>query len=385
MPNYRRSIAVLVETGDSWGRNVVEAVARFAQKARWSLVISPRDEDGRLRLPSRWKGNGAVAMLRDAVMANHLRYAQIPVVDVDVLMMQETWVGRVVTDDRVRIAMAFDHFRSRNLKHFAYFAPKVNRYPDQRSHLFQKVVEAAGFGCSGFDQLERNELGWYADPELVANWIRKQPWPLAVFAPDPVPARQLAEICQWEGIHIPDDVAILAGDTDDLLCSIAFPPISSVELDCHRIGHEACMMLDRMMSGRPAPKRPRYIPPLRVISRHSTEILAVADQELAEVLRFIRSRACEGIKVPDILRVYPISRRSLEQKFRTFLGRSPSEEIRRTRLEHARRLLVESDMSISSIAAACSFASNIELSHAFRKYLGIKPSDLRLVKLERDA
>ncbi|ADG68857.1 helix-turn-helix- domain containing protein AraC type [Planctopirus limnophila DSM 3776] len=377
MPNYSRSVAVLIETGDSWGRNVVEAVARYAQKSRWALVISPRDEDGRLRLPHRWQGDGAVAMLRDVPMARSLQTAAIPVVDVDVLMRQETWVGRVVTDDRVRIAMAFEHFRSKNFTHFACFAPHVNRYPDQRSQLFQQVARKAGFYCCGFDKLERNELGWYADPQLVAQWIRSQPSPLAVFAPDPVPARQLAEICQWEGIHIPDEVAILSGDTDDLLCSIASPPISSVELDCARIGHEACALLHRMMNGRPAPKHPKLIPPLRVIARHSTEILAVADQEIGDVLRFIRSHACEGIRVPDILKVYPISRRTLEQKFQTILGRTPSEEIRRTRLEQARNLLVDSDLPISSVATKCGFSSSVEFSHAFRKYLGIKPSDLR--------
>ncbi|MBA2113545.1 AraC family transcriptional regulator [Bremerella alba] len=372
-----RSVAVLVETYDSWGRNVVESIARYAQSARWSLVISPRDYDGRLRLPPQWNGDGVIAMLRDTAMVDHLRGAKVPVVDVDALLQDVSDVGRVVTDDHLRVSMAFNHFRDMNFQHFATYAPKVNRYPDWRSQLFQEVVEQAGFPCFDFLDSCGENFGWLADSRKVADWIRQRPLPLAVFSPDPVPARQLAEICQWEDIRVPDEVGILAGDTDDLLCSIAFPPISSIELDCYQIGQEACLLLNELINGKTPPNQPTCIAPLRVIPRHSTEILAVSDQELAEVLRFIRARACENIRVKDILEVVPISRRRLEQKFRTLLGRSIAEEIRRVRLDHARQLLIETTLATSVIAIKCGFSSGVELAHAFRKYHGIRPTDLR--------
>jgi len=372
-----RSIAVLVETYDSWGRNVVESIARYAQLARWSLVISPRDVDGRLRLPPQWSGDGVIAMLRDAAMVDHLRQAQVPVVDVDALLQNVTDVGRVITHDKLRVSMALDHFRAMNFRHFATYAPKVNRYPDWRSQLFREVVEEAGFDCFDFLDACGENFGWLANPKKVAAWIRQHPAPLAVFSPDPVPARQLAEICQWEEIRVPDEVGILAGDTDDLLCSIAFPPITSIELDCYRIGQEACGLLAEMMEGKPPPEEPLRVAPLRVIPRNSTEILAVSDPEIAEVLRFIRSKACEAIRVGDILKVFPISRRRLEQRFRSLLGRSIAEEIRRVRLEQARQLLVDTTLSTSIIASKCGFSSGVELAHAFRKYHGIRPTDLR--------
>jgi len=316
-------------------------------------------------------------MLRDNAMAKHLQQAKIPVVDVDVLMQDVTWVGRVATDDAERINMAFHYFRSKSFLNFAYYAPRINRYPDQRSLLFQKIVQEAGFKCFALDTTHRNEFGWAVDPAQIAKKIRSTPGPLAVFAPDPVPARQLSEICQWEKIRVPDDVAILAGDTDELLCQIAFPPISSIELDCFKIGAESCSMLEGMMNGQPVPNKPVFIPPLRVISRHSTEILAVADDDVAEALRLIRSKACEGLRVSELLDLIPISRRSLEQKFRDLLGRSIGEEIRRARLENARQLLVGSDMPMAMVARVSGFSSGVEMSHAFRKYEGIKPSDLR--------
>jgi LacI family transcriptional regulator len=114
-----------------------------------------------------------------------------------------------------------------------------------------------------------------------------------------------------------------------------------------------------------------------VIARHSTEILAVEDRDLAQIVQYIRDRAAEGIRVSDILRAFPISRRSLEQRFRNILGRSPAEEIRRTRLQHARKLLVETDLSVAEIATASGVCSGAQLASAFRRYLGIRPSALR--------
>lgn len=124
MTKYEQSVAVLIETVDTWGRNVVEAVARYAQWARWALVIAPRDAEGRLRLPQWWRGQGAIVMLRDTATAEHVRRMQIPPVDVDVLMQHETWLGRVVTDDAARARMALEHFRERSFEHFAYYAPR---------------------------------------------------------------------------------------------------------------------------------------------------------------------------------------------------------------------------------------------------------------------
>jgi LacI family transcriptional regulator len=372
-----RRVAVLIETDDSWGREVVESIARYAHENHWTLLISPRDAQHRLRLPSRWKGDGAIVSLRDTAILKHVKSARVPAVDVAIQMPEERWLGRVATDDNARASMAFDHFCSRHFEHFACFSPPIGRYSADRALAFRSVVERAGYTCSLFTPPRNKTVGWDVNQPLVAAWLRSLPKPLAVFAADPYPARQLIEICQSEGLRIPDEIAVLAGDTDDLLCNIATPRISSVELACHKLGRSACEMLTSMMDGAPAPHDPVLLPPLRVIARHSTEILAVEDRDLAQIVQYIRDRAAEGIRVSDILRAFPISRRSLEQRFRNILGRSPAEEIRRTRLQHARKLLVETDMSVAEIATASGVCSGAQLASAFRRYLGIRPSALR--------
>ena len=373
-----RHVGVLVETDDTWGRNVVKAIARYAKSAGWTLLIGPRDSQRRLRLPRRWAGDGVIVSLRDAATARHVWQVGAPAVDVSITMPNEVWLGRVATDDHLRAELAFEHFRERGLENFACYAPPIGRYPDGRAQAFAHVAMHAGYNCNLFTRAKnRPDSSWLADYGRATKWLAGLQKPVAVFASDAYPARQLCEVCDRNGVKIPDEVAILSGDTDDLLCEAAWPQISSVELASHRIGEEACELLDELMAGKPVPSKPKLIQPLRVLARHSTDILAVDDIEFAMVLRAIRTRAVERIEIRDLLREFPISRRSLEIKFKRYLGRTPAAEIRRVRLEHARMLLLETDRSIESIANACSISSGSALSHLFRKHLGITPGQLR--------
>ena len=371
-----RHVGVLVETDDTWGRNIVEAVCRFGQDAGWTLLIAPRDEQGRLRLPKVWNGHGVIAALRNRAAVRHLASRRVPVVDVHSMVEKEDWMARVATDNRVRVAMAFDHLRSRGIRNFACYAPPIGRYSDARSLAFQSLVESGGFKCAMYSS-EENASGWLIDYTRASAWLAKLPKPLGVFAADPYPARQLIEICATDSIRIPDDVAVLSGDEDELLCNVASPQISSIELASHRIGETAAKILQRLMNGGSVPKGTTLIPPLRIRARHSTDILAIDDPEIADVLNFIREHAKEGISVADVVRAFPISRRSLEQRFREKLDRSPAEEIRRARFEHVCRLLLDTDKSIATIAYESGFASGVSLSQAFHQYIHETPGRFR--------
>lgn len=372
-------LAVLVETDDTWGRDVVDAIVRYAQDANWTVLLCPRDAQRRLRLPRDWRGDGIIVSLRDKSIARHVQQSNVPAVDVSMTLPEERWLGRVATDDQVRAEMAFDHLYNLGLRDFACYAPPNGRYPDQRGAIFSETVRRGGCGeCASF-RGNRSGRGssWQAEYKRVVDWLSPLPQPLAVFASDPYPARQLAEISHAANIRIPDQLAVVAGDNDDLLCNVAWPPISSVQLASHQIGLEACQMLVWMRRTGRVPTAPKLIPPLRVYARHSTEILAIQDDDVSEILRFIRSRATEGMQVGDLLTRFPISRRTLEIRFRELLGRSPAEEIRRVKLEAARALVLDTDLSISAIANRCSFADGASLSHAFRKYLRVTPGELR--------
>lgn len=372
-------IAVLVDIDDSWGRNIVQAISMYSRHANWQLLIAPRDSEGRLRIPSQWRPSGAIVSMRDQSLLLHVRHAAMPTVNVSGMFLDEKWAGQVTTDDVGRAKMAVDHLLNRRIEHFASYCPQIGRYSDGREQAFVNAVREAGGICHCYSEYNGyNHMRWLEDRLNVANWIQSLPKPVGIFAADPYPARQLVEICTAESHDIPEDVAILSGDEDDLLCESVTPSITSIELASHRIGTEAAEMLAEILKTGKVPSAIKYIQPLRVRLRRSTENRSVSDPAIASCVRLIWESAPDSIEVRDLVKHVCLSRRTLEQRFREILGRTPAEEIRRMRLEKSRQMIVSTSLSISSIAVTCGFSSGPYLSRIFRKYYGISPSELRV-------
>ena len=176
---------------------------------------------------------------------------------------------------------------------------------------------------------------------------------------------------------MPEDVAVLAVDNDAVICEICDPPLSSVALPGERIGEESAGLLARLMLGAPPPQRPRLFPPLGVVARRSSDLVAGPDVEVSAALRLIRVRACSGLGVPALLRELPMSRRTLEQRLRAAVGRSPAAEIRRVRMDEVRRLLAETDLLVRQIAARTGFGTGKRLSAVFERAYACSPVEYR--------
>ncbi len=172
-------------------------------------------------------------------------------------------------------------------------------------------------------------------------------------------------------------MAVLGVDNDEILCDLAEPPLSSVVPNTRRIGYEAAAMLTRLMAGEPAPPGAILIEPLAVVTRQSTDILAVGDRDVATAIRYIREHACEGISVNDVLAEVPLSRSVLERRFTRILGHSPKEEISRVRLRRIKQLLAETDLQLARIASMTGFEHSEYLSVMFKSKTGETPGEYR--------
>src|SRR5207249_2912841 len=126
---------------------------------------------------------------------------------------------------------------------------------------------------------------------------------------------------------------------DDLLCELARPPLTSVIAPAEHVGYEAAALLDRLLAGQKPPERPLLFPPLGVVARQSSDLLAIEDAAVAAAVRFIRAHGHQPIQVRDVLEAVPVSRRSLELRFQKVVQRTLWEEIRRVHLERAKNLL----------------------------------------------
>lgn len=376
LKNRVRQVAVLVETEDSWGCGVIRGIADYSQShGHWNLLIDPRDHEQRTLIPDMWSGDGIIARIGSRTQLDQIQSRSEPTVNVDTVFEGLDGIYDVITDDAQRAQMALAHLRDRGFEEFGYFAPPSQKYSDKRGREFVKAVEEAGYQCRVYKPGYRagRKIGWQEQQRRVNRWLQSLPRPVAVLTVDAHLGRQLAEICFLSGIRVPDEVAILAGDNDELMCDVCTPPLSSVSLAGRRIGYEAAALLDRLMCGDRPTQRTYMVPPQGVISRQSTDILAIDDESVVRALRFIQTHAFQDIVVKDILNEVPVSRRSLEIQFQHYLGRSPAEEIRRVRLEKGRELLARSEMSIGEIAVACGFANSTRFGVAFRKRFGQTP------------
>jgi LacI family transcriptional regulator len=159
--------------------------------------------------------------------------------------------------------------------------------------------------------------------------------------------------------------------------AVSSPPLSSIDVSAKRVGYEAAQMLAGMMHGKKRPPEPIFVEPRGIVSRQSTDTLAIADSELAAALRFVRENAHRGIRVSDVVAHVHLSRRVLEQKFKQLLGRLPAAEIRRVRIDLAQRMLMETELAMPQIASACGFQQPEVFTRTFRRETGQTPTSFR--------
>jgi LacI family transcriptional regulator len=215
------------------------------------------------------------------------------------------------------------------------------------------------------------------DRDLLGAWLESLPRPVGIVAAYDVRGVQVLEVCRERGLAVPEDVAVVGIDDDDVLCEIATPALTSVAHNLARIGFEACRLLDERMSGAGRGDDVIVVPPLGVSIRQSSDTLAIADIDIRRALRQIRTRACDALAPDDVAAATSVSRRVLDKKFQKHLGRTIHDEIMRTRLAEARRLLVETDHKLLVVAVRSGFAHAAQLCNLFKAAHGMSPTQYR--------
>jgi LacI family transcriptional regulator len=198
-----------------------------------------------------------------------------------------------------------------------------------------------------------------------------------VFAWDSARARQVTEACQMAEIRIPREVVVLAGDYDEVMCHTSHPPFSSVDLPAEQVGYQAARLLEQLILDASSPPKSLLVEPQGISVRQSTDWSSMEDRQISKAIAFIRNHACDGINVRHVLKEVPVGRRSLEQRFLRVLGRSPAAEIRRVRLERAKQLLENGELSVAQVARASGYQSADILLRNFRREFGQTPSRFR--------
>src|SRR5688500_15011437 len=361
---------------------MLAGVARYVREHRpWAIYLKPYGVEKSLeRWLRAWNGDGIIAAVAE-LEAGGVKDLGIPIVDV-VGLYREEKVPLVHANDEAVGRLGAEHLVERGFRHFGFV-----EYPffwsTGRRAGFERAVRAAGAECAVYDlPYPRAGLGgpefWEQQQQGLVEWIRSLPKPVGVMTSTDLLGQQFLEACLRAGVVVPEQVAVVGADSDELICNLCSPPLSSVAINDDHRGYQAAAVLDRLMSGHPPPKETIYVEPGGVVSRASSDILAVDDQVIAGALRLVRERACAGITVEDVVRSVPVSRSVLERRFRKVVGRSINDEIVRVRINHAVELLSATGLELKAIAHKAGFGSPSYMGAVFREKLGRTPGSYRM-------
>ena len=377
----QRSIVIAL---DWYDERLMRGIYRYARESGWH--ISPYLISDRV-VPHGWPGDGAITCYGPGT-AEYIDSLEMPVVDISYLDMPRS-VPRVQVDNEQICKLAADHFHNRGHKYFAYYSWDLVPVNQLRKEDFEKqlreldVPESHMFTIdqSGFVDLS----DWSKHFEDIINKINQLPRPLAVFAGQDNLAASLIEMCIKSGIHVPEEVAILGVDNTELLCEGVPVPLSSVRTRLTELGYEAAKQLGRLMDGEIDNEEECVrIAPHGIVTRQSTDVLAIEHPAVATAVKFIKKNYSNPITIEDIIECTGLSKRGIEKAFEKHLGRSPASELRRVRLNEAKRLLAETDEKIDSIALECGYSNNSNLSCAFRRDTGMSPRAYRVKYTKKD-
>jgi LacI family transcriptional regulator len=373
-------VAVLIEASRGYGRGLLEGVARYNREhGPWSMFFEPHglDDPPPKWLPT-WQGDGILARINDHRMAQVVRATGLPIVDVRG-RLTDLGLPFIGVNNAEVARLAVEHFLERGFLHFGFCGLARGEHPhmDQRRDFFNRLVEAAGYHCHHFEP--RPGSSWEREQERLADWLQQLPKPVGVMTCNDDLGNQTLDACRRAGVPVPTEVALVGVDNDTVLCDMADPPMTSIDVNPERIGYEAAALLDRLMRHPPGRTPPAFIelPPRRITIRQSSDVLAIADHEVAAAVRFIREHACAGITVQAVLEHIPMSLSVLERRFKAIVHRTPKREILRVQLDQARRLLCESHLPINVVAQRCGFATYKYFGDVFFRELGMRPGAYR--------
>jgi LacI family transcriptional regulator len=355
----RRPFVGIVADGTfRYGRDIVRGATQYANAHRqWELYgVLRRLSDGSVQWPS---CDGAIIGnvtpgVFDVICAKS-RHVISCSGSTDPALMPT-----VSLDDMAVGRLAADHLLESGLKTFSFYGVPGKRASDNRDLGFSTVVGKLGytrircpFAFSGWTDLETAEP-W----NELSEWLQSLPKPIGIMAVDDMAAGYLAAACRHADVVVPEQVAIIGVNNDEIFCETASAPISSVDAGFTRVGYAAAVMLDRLFKGEKLTQSQQHVrfAPLGIIKRLSTDAFAIDDPQLADAVRYIREHACDPCSVANVARSTATGRRSLERRFTQRFGRTPGDEILRVQMETAKRLLIQPDLYIAEVAERCGFA-----------------------------
>jgi len=377
-------VAFVVPTLGVNTRHILRGICRYAaENLSWHLRIAFDQTERVLPILRKTGVDGAFMALQTPNVMAKATASKIPCIALQCFDIPEKLPYLTAAScDAGRLAA--EHFLERGFRHFAYYSMSDLFWARDRMMGFSERLAQAGYTTSVYSTHTKVKPGtktdwqpgrtWMKGLEGAVQWLHTLSKPVGLMACDDNIAYDLLEVAEEVGIHVPEEVSVVGVYNDETICAAARPPLSSVAIDLEQAGYDAAELLNSIITGRKKPEgRPILAAATHVVARQSSDILAIEDSEVSAAVHFIRTKFNLPIRVADIVKAANSSRRSLQLKFRQHLKRSITEEVTRVRIEYIAKQLLESHMSIDSLAAAAAFDSTSHMIRTFKKHKGVPP------------
>ena len=374
------AFALEMEWGLKHHSEIYAGCQKFANEANWETSIIPNSP----KVLETGSYDGIIARVGTSFQKMAL-CKKIPLINV--------WqnspaneVTSVFSDSKKAGVIAAEHLLGRGLRRFGFLGFNRDRADLQQLHGFTETLKNEGHQSTIFkfnrSVIEGNADGWEQFIFQLRKWVRELQPPVGIHATSDINCRYLIEICKSLELKIPHDLAIVGSGNEPLICNSPYPSLTSIDKNFEEVGYQAAKLLNEMMKSGKSSKEAKYCQPQGIVPRQSTDSYASDHPKVALALRYIAESANRRIKVNDVVNAVATNRRTLERNFSEFTGRTISQEISRMRIERAKRLMMESDLSLKELSAELGYRNSDHFYKSFLRAEGQNPSSFRKARIK---
>lgn len=373
-------IILLSDFAEEYGKNLLRGIARYSKdNGPWTFCRMPayyRDTigiDGILAWAKEWKADGIIGQFYNNDEVRRFKKANIPLIAQDFKERLQN-VPNITGDYKEAGRMAAEYFLKKGFRNFAFYGFRNIVWSRERAEGFKERVKEAGYDVHLYERTDSRATDlWHYKPSTLTRWLKSLPKPVALMSCDDNLGNHITEASRQIKIKIPDDIAVLGVDNDEMLCDLSDPPLSSIGLDTEKCGYEAARLMHKMIEQGPGKFEDIVVQPTQVVSRMSTDIFASSDKYIVDALKYIHENLDKNLKVNQVLKEVPMSRRSLEKRFVMTTGYPVYEYIYNKRIEKFTQKLLETDMTIFEIALDLGLSDSKNIARQFKQLKGLTP------------
>ncbi|MBJ7537678.1 XylR family transcriptional regulator [Marinomonas transparens] len=368
-----------------YDRQIIEGIGEYLQAAQcdWDVYF---EDDFRCRLDGlkNWQGDGIIADFDNPEVEALLKDTTIPTVAIGGSYHHKNDYPRfpyVATDNAALVKLAYNHLKRKGLPQFAFYgvpSSSYTRWSNEREHAFIEQVSADGYEPHVNQGLCTSAELWQTAQQDLEDWLVNLPKPIGIIAVTDSRARHLLQACDHLNILVPEEVAIVGIDNENMARYLNRTALSSVEQGCKQMGYEAAKMLHRALLGYAAENSLVVVDPVGIEARQSSDFRALNDPYVMQAMHYIRHNACRGVKVAQVVDYVGISRTNLETRFIEEIGCSMHEQLHMTKFYRACELITSTDLPFDEIARTCGYPSVQYMYTVTRKNLGMTPREYRV-------